>query len=544
MQSVSPTFVGVGRFLARVEVLDRRIVLGCLVAVSWLVTLGFALHIKHNGWLYYSGGDGTYYWTTPWALAHHILPETVISYGLPVFYWPLALIFGSSLLASLPAVVLVQVVLLGPIAVVGMYAIARRIGGTLFAYSATLIWVLSPLIAYHFFYPRVRQAFGAFVLPSVLGLNNLADFTSLVLTVVIAALTLRALDERRWNDVVLGGLLCGFLIAVKPANGFFVPAPVVALLVGRAWRQAGVFVAAMLPALVTLTLWKQAGLGTVPLFGAGAVHAAISSSSAGIDGHVSRYVPFHWSNFTTNLAQLREYGWSLRLAEWVPIAGLVGAARRGLPHAALLGLWCFDYLVLKGGAKGDIYSWSFFRLTLPGFPAYVLLACCIVFLIPGLGRTWRPSAPATVPLRWSRGLIAVAAVFAVYPLIVVLAHGPAAHNRVAINDFNNTVPVTSDLGVHVVRTPVGPSLRWRKPSTGSTKVGFVILRSTGGTGCPPPSAARECHLVVQTVRLVHSLNFPVWQFSPGVYRVGMVAGPRIARDDGDMMLLSPPILVR
>jgi hypothetical protein len=260
---------------------------------------------------------------------------------------------------------------------------------------------------------------------------------------------------------------------------------------------------------------------------------------------VTSYIPFHWSTFTTNLAQIREYTWSLRLAEWVPIAGLVGAARRGLPHATLLGLWCFDYLVVKGGTdRASVYGWSYFRITLPGFPAYVLLACCIVFLIPGFGRRWRPSTARFAPLRVSRGLIAAAAIFAVYPLIVVLAHGPAAHNRVAIDESNNTVPVTSDLHVHVVQTPAGPSLRWQQPNVGSTKVGYVVLYAKGSTGCPPPTAARECHLTTPNLRHVHSLNFPAWQLGPGIYRVGLVAGPRIARNDGDLMLLSPPVLVR
>jgi Dolichyl-phosphate-mannose-protein mannosyltransferase len=544
VELVSPAAYRAGRLAARVEALDRRYVLAGITAVSWIVTVGFALHIKHNGWLYYSGGDGTYYWTTPWALAHHILPETIISYGLPVFVWPLVLIFGPSLLSALPVVVLAQMIFLPPIVVVGVYAIARRLGGQLFAYGAALLWALSPFIAYHFFYDRVRPMFKSIVLPSVLGLNNLSDYPSMVLTIVVAWLTLRAIDERRWNDVVLAGLFCGFLIGVKPANGFFVPAPIAAFLVARAWRQSLVFVGAMLPALITLALWKEAGLGKLPLFGATSLYTAAGPTAA-LGINTSTYLPFHWSIFTTNLSELREYGWSLRLAEWFPIAGLIGALRRGLPHAVLLGLWCFGYLVVKGGTnRASVYEWSWFRLVMPGFPAYVLLCCCIVFLIPGLGRRWRPAAKEYTRFRFSRGLIVAVAVFAVYPFLVVVTHGPGASNRVAIDPQNNFVPVASDLHVHVVQTPTGPSLRWSKPATGSTKVAYAVFRLHNTTGCPPAGVGRECFFVTPSIRLVHSLNFPAWQYGPGVYRVGLVAGPRITRNDGDMLLLSPPILVR
>src|SRR5262249_39970355 len=153
------------------------------------------------------------------------------------------------------------------------------------------------------------------------------------------------------------------------------PAPICALLVARRWRETAGFLAAMAPALLTLAIWKHAGLGRIPLFGAEAVRVAAGASLGGsLHNDFNTYIPFSWNTFNTNLAEIREYGWSLRLAEWLPVAGLVGAWRRGLPHAVLLGLWCADYMVLKGGKGGaSVYQWSYFRLSMPGFPAYVLL---------------------------------------------------------------------------------------------------------------------------------------------------------------------------
>src|SRR5262249_38818808 len=88
-----------GRHVASVPAV---FVLVPLVLAQWAVTIVIARSATHSGWLYYHGGDGTYYWTTTWSLAHHRVPETIISYGLPVFYWPLGLIYGANILAGLP----------------------------------------------------------------------------------------------------------------------------------------------------------------------------------------------------------------------------------------------------------------------------------------------------------------------------------------------------------------------------------------------------------------------------------------------------------
>jgi hypothetical protein len=314
------------------------------------------------------------------------------------------------------------------------------------------------------------------------------------------------------------------------------------LLVARRWRETAGFVAAAIPALVTLAIWKDAGLGQIPLFGSEAVHVAAGASFGGaVHDKLTHYITFSWHTFNGNLSEIREYGWSLRLAEWLPIAGLVGVARRGIPQAVLLGFWCADYMLVKGGTAGaSVYEWSYFRLTMPGFPAYVLLTCCIVFLVPGLGRQWRPLAARMTRLRPTPLLVAAVVVLSAYPLVFVLAHGGAPGGRVVLDTSNNLAVSTNDLHVKVVQTPAGPSLRWQQPNVGKTKVGYVIFRGAN-SGCEP--GGRDCILTEQSVRLVHSLNFPAWQLGSGIYRVGLVAGPHISRRDGDLMLISPPVRV-
>ena len=38
-------------------------ILVALLVLQWLALLVFAASVQHNGWLYYQGGDQTYYWT-------------------------------------------------------------------------------------------------------------------------------------------------------------------------------------------------------------------------------------------------------------------------------------------------------------------------------------------------------------------------------------------------------------------------------------------------------------------------------------------------
>src|SRR2546423_14152437 len=75
------------------------IVLAPLLAVQWLAVLGLALSVHHNGWLFYQGGDQTYYYTTSWLLTHWTLPPTPIGYAWPYLLFPIALFRGAGFLA-------------------------------------------------------------------------------------------------------------------------------------------------------------------------------------------------------------------------------------------------------------------------------------------------------------------------------------------------------------------------------------------------------------------------------------------------------------
>jgi hypothetical protein len=95
-----------------------------------------------------------------------------------------------------------------------------------------------------------------------------------------------------------------------------------------------------------------------------------------------------------SLDLFREYSWSRRLLEYLPLAGLVGVARRSWPAFAFLG-WLFVSVICVTLTR----QLPILPLTLaliPALPVYALLTASIVFLVP------RPrTAPATATARSS-----------------------------------------------------------------------------------------------------------------------------------------------
>ena len=101
--------------------------LGALVVAQWVAVGIFASVVNHNGWLFYQGGDETFFYTDGWAVAHGRIPESEIGYGWSYLLAPLARLVGPSYLAALPFVVVFQTAILLPIALLCVYAIGARI---------------------------------------------------------------------------------------------------------------------------------------------------------------------------------------------------------------------------------------------------------------------------------------------------------------------------------------------------------------------------------------------------------------------------------
>ncbi|HEX7097430.1 MAG TPA: glycosyltransferase family 39 protein, partial [Acidimicrobiales bacterium] len=255
------------------------------------VTAWFALETPHNGFVWYSGGDATEYWTSQWAVAHLHLTQTYIGWGLPVLYSWVPLVTGTTLLSGLPVIVILQALVAVPLAVVLVWLVADRLFGRLYAWGATALWVAAPpLLVWGMRKHDYRVQFEQnFLAPHVYGLTNMADFPTIVLTLACAWATLRALDSGRSREWVFAGLLAGIDLGVKPANAFFLVAVAVLLVLAREARGAVIFAAAIAPALLVLVIWKQRGLGNLPVLSVGQVHEAAGPVLAVSPG---KYVPW------------------------------------------------------------------------------------------------------------------------------------------------------------------------------------------------------------------------------------------------------------
>src|SRR5205085_4917741 len=115
--------------------LERRIaryepwaVLATIVVAQWLALLAFVLVVRRNGWLFYQGGDETFFHTDAWVLSRGHVPESEIGFGWSYLISPIAGIFGPSYISLLPGLVLFQTLVLLPIAVCCVYGIAARLG--------------------------------------------------------------------------------------------------------------------------------------------------------------------------------------------------------------------------------------------------------------------------------------------------------------------------------------------------------------------------------------------------------------------------------
>jgi hypothetical protein len=91
-----------------------------------------------------------------------------------------------------------------------------------------------------------------------------------------------------------------------------------------------------------------------------------------------------------------ETGWSPALLEWLPLAGVIGVARRSPWLAAGLGGW-LTFFVLRA-ADVEYYTGAFWRGLAPALPAAAVLVTAIGLLVPRLRPAPKPkAAPRDAP---------------------------------------------------------------------------------------------------------------------------------------------------
>ncbi|NUT56714.1 MAG: hypothetical protein HOQ03_12130 [Thermoleophilia bacterium] len=532
------------RILTRVA--ERPLLaLAGLAAAQWLLILAFALTVRHNGWIYYQGGDQIWLSSTSWLLGENQIPPAYVGYGWPLALAPLLQAVGPDYVSAMPPVILVDVLVLGPLALWAVHGLAERIAGRVFALVAASAWVVLPYAVIPLWRQDYHERYVEQFLPGAVGLTGMADFPSMVLLAVGALLFVRALDRQAWAGAAAAGLVVGFAIAVKPSNALFLGGPALAALVARNLRPLVPFGLALLPAVLTLAVWKQRGLGAIPVFDAAEARTAAAAVGAAVPD-VGRYFDLDWSNLHDNMSNIREYFWSARLVQWAPLAGLVGLARRSPTVAALAAAWFAAFLVAKGTTPlSTVSSGSFFRLLMPAFPAYFLLAASTLLLVPRLGealaRRWPPGEPREVG---QRTLVGLGAALAVVPLAVILLVGPMSTPPRTILVNNILTPVDERLAIDVRAEGPARELTWTHPALGSSAVFYRVYRtdqSGEDVACVDRGAARECLLKMV---LLGTTREPRWRDGsppPGsLYRVGVAANAQNDENAGDVVSISRP----
>jgi len=540
------------------------IVLAPLVVAQWVVLAAFALTVQRNGWLFYQGGDQTWFYTSAWELAHGHIPETLVGYLWPFVLAPLAVFAGPNFLDGLPAIILAQVLVLAPLALFCAYSVAAGIGGRLLGYFAAAAWIVAPFAAQPLFVGRYHERWNEQTLPQALGFTALGDFPSMVLLMVAAVFVLRALDGGARGDVVAAGIVVGLAIALKPANGLFVFAPLVAFALARRWRAGLEFALALVPALLTLLVWKYRGTGISVL----ALDPYVLAAAAEPPPHPTQltwweqardFVPLDIHQLNHQFLGFREYFWSARLLEFIPVAGAIAVARRSVPKAAFFAVWLAAFFVVKGSSPAvSVETATIWRLLMPAWPAYFFLAVSLPLLVPVWGARLPERFPAPLRVvRWPRrALIPVALLLAV-PLVGSSLLPPSKGENAAKLPLQSLfLPVDQDMGLVVAPVEGGLDLSWRAPKPGAAESFFIVYRSPleytlskgdsrvirQGKLCEPTGHAPRCTIEMTEVGRTRSSRF-VDRVGRGqwTYRIGTAANHLNDESRGDPFVISRPL---
>ncbi len=523
--------------------------LAVLIAAQLAATIAFALSVTHNGWLYFQGGDQIWYATSGWSLGDLRLPNALVGYGWSLVLTPLTWITGPTFLQALPLVVLVNLLVLAPIALFCIFAIAERIGGRLLAVWASILWIVVPYAAIPLFVERYHGRYVDQFLPQALGLTAMADYFSMVALLVAALFLVRSIDRRSWTDAIVAGVVVGIAGGAKPPNYLFLAGALLAYAGSRRWREALVFGASLGPAILTLVIWKARGRGSIPLFALEETREALAAGSVVVQSSINRYVDVDWGVWKTNMSNLREFFMAARLVQWAPLAGAVVVFRRRKLVAGLLVGWLAAFLVIKGASPlAGIEAGTFFRLVMPAWPAYLLLIAAVPLLVPTAERRlgWRVAVPAPGSATRVRTAVVAAVVLALVPLVVIVAARPAqSPSNVVLTASGDTfvlIPVDDSIRVETRRRGEAVELRWTVKRW-RAGVSYRVLRtaSAGPDVSCETAGVTSCTLGMETLALTRTPTYVDGSPPAGVtYRIGVAADFENARTGGDMFAVSPP----
>jgi hypothetical protein len=534
--------------------------LATILAFQILATLALFFSINRNDWLTYQGGDQIWLVTSAWLLGKGMLSYALTGPGWPMLLAPLTWITGSSSVQLLPLTSILQVGVLAPIATLAVYDIGARLAGRLAGIWCAAAFAVAPFVAIPYFVQRYHDSWVDQFLPQALGLTQQADFPSVVAVLVSIAFTVRAFQAGAHREAVLAGTFAGMALALKPANALFLVGPAIAFVLARRWREALFFAVSLAPALVALTLWKSRGLGEVPLFADGQVHLAAGLGDPVVLSPTSwfdRTIHLNFDTWKENMSNLREFTWSARVLQFLPLAGAVAVARRSVPAAGLFLGWLLGYVVVKGAADvATVESGSYWRLIMPALPAFVLLVAAVPLLVPTfldrMGPRLAPVPGRRPGLRTTGGIVAF---LAIVPIAWILAADSFHLQRQPGSSGAYLIPelVVSDIGVPV--DPAVIDLRVRRvgdanvltwtDSTSRARTFYRVYRASASKGfsemvCEPRGVDR-CDLRMETLTTTRDHRYVDPSPPPdAIYRIGVAANWLDDESRGDVFAISPP----
>jgi len=326
----------------RVAALPRRTVVLTLICAQWLLLAVLAVRAAHDGWTW----DPTH---VPSGAAASLLPE----------------------------IVLVQTLILLPLALVVVYALAESLAGRTFAAWAGALWVVLPYAGYAYSDPSFRTVYRDRFLVHVTGLSADPHFAALVLFGFAFVLAARAATTGSQAQTAGAVAAAGPAVALVPrAATVAIALPVALLAAGRRGRA----------------LEAAAGLAIILGAVGSAIHAGWLHGPLGTLGYSAPH---------TAAISLQESFWSGSLLEFLTMGGLLALFRGKRMVAILLSTaTVFAFLSVRAGANATSIHVALLQDVLPAWFAIVLAVAALPLLIPGLGTAGRPAGEVIADWRF------------------------------------------------------------------------------------------------------------------------------------------------
>ncbi len=170
-----------------------------LASIQAAASLVFAFGTRHNGAIWYQGGDQLWYVTGGWLLGQFQQPPALVGWGWSYLLAPLTWITGPTWPGLATLVIVLQVAVVAPLCVFCVYGIGAQLRGRALGLWAALLWVVVPFASIPLFVERYHERFVDQFLPQGLGFSAMADYPSMA-ALLGAALFVLPVDCRPFGE--------------------------------------------------------------------------------------------------------------------------------------------------------------------------------------------------------------------------------------------------------------------------------------------------------------------------------------------------------